>query len=261
MATAAGPREDYLELRGNRVHYFRAGSGPPLLFLHGTGSAGAWLPVHAKLAERFEVIAPDHPGFGLSDRPDWLEGIDDLVIHYLDLLDALGLDRVHVVGTSFGGWVAAELAVSHAQRLRRLVLVDAAGLHVPGAPLPDVFWMSPEENVRIVVHDQALAEQMLAAPADEAALQLRIKGQTTLALLAWNPYLHNPKLARRLYRVTVPTLVVWGEHDRLIPPAHGEAYAAGIPNARLAVVPNCGHLPHYEQLEEFVRLVRDFLAE
>lgn len=261
MTAVASPREEYLDLRGASIHYFRGGAGPPLLYLHGAGGGSAWLPVHARLAERFDVIAPDHPGFGLSDRPDWLEGVDDLVLHYLDFLDALGLERVHLLGTSLGGWIAAEIAVSHSHRLQGLVLVDAAGLHVPGAPALDLFMMSPEENVRVLFHDPAQAERMLAMPRDEDAVRMQLKGQATLALLAWNPYLHNPKLAGRLYRVRTPTLVVWGEQDRLIPLVHGQAYAAGIPGARLAVVPASGHLPHYEQTDELVRLVVEFLTE
>lgn len=126
------PTGEYLELTGGRVHLFRGGSGEPVLFLHAAGGAGAWLEFHGQLAGAgFDVIAPDHPGFAMSDDFPLVEAMDDLVYHYLDVLDALGLERVHVVGASFGGWIAAELAVAASHRLRSLTLLSAAGLRLP----------------------------------------------------------------------------------------------------------------------------------
>ncbi|MFI5266436.1 MAG: alpha/beta fold hydrolase [Chloroflexota bacterium] len=252
-------REAFADVNGVRTHYLRAGAGQTLLYLHGSGGAGMWSPALATLAEQFDVIAPAHPGFGQSDRPDWLEGIDDMVVHYLDLLDALGLERAHLIGSSLGGWIAAELAVTNSQRLASLTLVDAAGLRVEGAAVPDMFAMDREAQTRIVFHDPALAEQALATPLDDDGLAYYLKNQTTLALLAWDPYLHDPKLHRRLHRISAPTLIVWGEQDRLIPLAHGRAYAEAIPGARLEVIPNCGHIPHQEQTDDFTRIVRHFL--
>lgn len=257
---ATAPREESLNIRGARVHYFRGGTSAPVLYLHEAAFAGEWLPIHRALAAHFDLIAPDHLGFGRSERPEWLEGVDDLVLHYLDLLDALELERVHVVGSGFGGWIAAELAAWQGHRLRKLVLVDAAGLHVPGAPVTDVFMLNREQVLRASIHDQGVAEQLLAGPLDDAAMREYLLGQETLALLGWNPYLHNPKLARRLYRVQAPTLVLWGEHDQIIPLAHGQAYAAGIPNARLEIMPNSGHLPQIEQPERLAQLVAKFLS-
>lgn len=130
--TTDAPAEDYLDLSGaGRVHLFRDGSGEPVLFLHAAGGAGTWPEFHARLARRFDVIAPDHPGFGKSDEFPEAEGVDDLVYHYLDVLDALGLETAHVVGASFGGWIAAERAVAAPHRVRSLVLLSAAGCGCP----------------------------------------------------------------------------------------------------------------------------------
>ena len=138
------PTAEYLELTGGRVHLFRGGSGEPVLFLHAAGGAGAWMEFHGHLAGAgFDVIAPDHPGFAMSDDFPLVEAMDDLVYHYLDVLDALGLERVHVVGASFGGWIAAELAVAASHRLRSLTLLSAAGLRLPEHPVPDIFLMPP----------------------------------------------------------------------------------------------------------------------
>jgi pimeloyl-ACP methyl ester carboxylesterase len=134
------PAEDCLELAGGRVHLFRGGEGKPLLFLHAAGGAGTWLEFHQLLARRgFDVIAPDHPGFGKSDEFPEVEAIDDLVYHYLDVMDALGLDHPHVVGASIGGWIAAELAVAAPHRVGSLVLLSAAGLRLPEHPVTDFF--------------------------------------------------------------------------------------------------------------------------
>src|SRR5262245_38931226 len=122
----------------------RGGDGPPLLLLHAAGGAGTWPAFYGLLAQRFEVIAPDHPGFGGSDDLPEVEAIDDLVYHYLDVLDRLGLDHVNVVGASLGGWIAAELAVHSPHRIERLALLGAAGLRVPGRMATDIFLMTPD---------------------------------------------------------------------------------------------------------------------
>jgi pimeloyl-ACP methyl ester carboxylesterase len=126
------------------VNVMRGGEGAPLLFLHGAGGAGIWLPFMAALSERYEVIVPDHPGFGRSDKPDWLDELSDLAYFYLDFIEALGLDRIHLVGNSLGGWIAAELAVRSTQRLHTLTLIAAAGIHVNGVPKGDLFLWPPD---------------------------------------------------------------------------------------------------------------------
>jgi pimeloyl-ACP methyl ester carboxylesterase len=251
--------EDYLELDGGRVHMFRAGSGEPVLFLHAAGGAGTWPEFHALLSERFDVIAPDHPGFGKSDEFPELTDIDDLVYHYLDVMDALGLDRPHVVGASFGGWVAAELAVHSPHRIGSLTLLSPAGLRVPGHPVPDIFLMSPPKLVEVLFHTPPPGPP--PGPPDVDAILAAYRDATALARFCWVPYLHDPKLERRLRRITAPALVVAPRGDRLIPVAHARRYAERIPGATLAMVADCGHAMYFEKPAEFAALVTGFLGE
>lgn len=234
------PREEFLSVGDTRVQLCRGGKGPPLVVLHGLGDRG-WFRFHELMARRFSVLAPVHPGFGASDDPPWLEGIDDLVLFYLDLLDALRLRRVHLLGASLGGWIAAELAVHHQDRLLSLTLVDAAGLYTPDAEMADLFLMDPAARAKALHGNPEVLADVLATPPTPEMLQVELRERAALAKLAWDPYLHDPKLGRRLGRLRVPTLILWGRHDRLIPGAVGEAYRRAIPGADLEVIDDAGH--------------------
>jgi pimeloyl-ACP methyl ester carboxylesterase len=253
-------RSEFLPVAGVRTHLLRGGRGAPLLVLPSEFTATRWFPSHDNLAAHFQVFAPDHPGFGESERPEWLEGVDDLVFHYVDLLDTLGLGRVSIVGTSLGGWIAAELAVAHPERLERLILVGAAGIKVDGVERFDVFLHSIEETLAHLFHDNSRAAQLLPTELGPDVIVRGYREMATLARLSWNPYLYNPKLQRRLRRITAPTLIVWGENDAFLPLAHGQAYAKLIPTARLQTITRCGHLPPHEQTELFTKHVTEFLA-
>jgi pimeloyl-ACP methyl ester carboxylesterase len=265
--TAVAPTEEFLELAGGRVHLLRGGAGEPVLFLHAAGGAGAWLPFHAQLAGAgFEVIAPDHPGFGQSDDFPEVEAMDDLVYHYLDVLDGLGLDRPHVVGASFGGWIAAEVAVHSPHLIGSLTLLSAAGLRLPDHPVADVFLMPPAKLAAALFHDPLLVPTPASAPPppgaapDLDAIIAAYREATSLARFSWAPYLSDPKLERRLGRITAPTLVVAPSDDRLIPVAHARRYAALIGGADYAEVAECGHAMHVERPAEFAALVASFLG-
>ena len=262
VPSADAPAEEFLEVPGGRVHMFRAGAGEPLLFLHAAGGAGAWLDFHRMLAEGgYDVIAPDHPGFGKSDDFPEVEAMDDLVYHYLDLLDALGLERAHVVGASFGGWIAAELAVAAPHRTGSLALLSAAGLRLPEHPVPDIFLLPPAELVATLFHNPPLAPAPAASAApDIDAVLAAYRDATALARFSWVPFLSNPKLERRLRRITAPTLVVAPSDDRLIPIAHGRRYAELIPGARFAEIGECGHAMYFERPAEFAEMTAAILA-
>jgi pimeloyl-ACP methyl ester carboxylesterase len=248
-----------LEVRGGSIQILRGGEGPPLLFLHAAGGAGTWLPFHGLLARHFEVIAPDHPGFGGSDDLPEVEAIDDLVYHYLDVLDRLGLERVDVVGGSLGGWIAAELAVHSPERIRRLGLLGAAGLRVPGNMATDVFLKTPEQVVAILYkHPEVAAASMPAEPDIDFILAVQ-RDMAGLARYGWAPYLNDPKLERRLHRVRAPTLVLWADDDRVVPIEHGRLYAERIPDATLRIVEDCGHAMYFEQPEAFADAIIEFL--
>lgn len=248
-----------LDVRGGSIQIMRGGEGPPLLFLHAAGGAGTWLPFHGLLAQRFEVIAPDHPGFGGSDDLPEVEAIDDLVYHYLDVLDRLGLERVNVVGGSLGGWLAAELAVHSPERIERLALLGAAGLRVPGNMATDIFLMTPDQVVTTLFHDPAAAAGMFPEEPDVDFILASYRDQAGLARYGWAPYLNNPKLERRLHRITAPTLVLWADDDRVIPIEHGRLYAERIPDATMQVIGDCGHAMYFEQPDAFADAVTEFL--
>lgn len=257
--------ETHVEIGGSKTKLLRGGSGEPLLYLHSAGGETMWMPHHEELSQHFEVFAPAHPGFDTSEGLEKIDGMDDLVFHYLDFLDTMGLETVHVLGLSYGGWIAAEFATYYPKRVRKLVLVDPAGLHVEGAPVGGLWENAREPEVlrRMLFADPEgpMATMLIMHPEEmpEEMLLLTMKAAEATARVAWNPYFHNPKLPGRLHRVTCPTLILWGEQDGLIPPAHGKAYASLIPGAKLVTIENCGHLPPIEQPADFFRETLAFL--
>lgn len=249
-----------MTLRGAAVPVKRAGVGQAMLMIHGGGGAPRFHPAMQALADRFDVIVPQAPGFGGTEAPPWLETIADLAYFYLDFMDALDLRRVHLVGLSLGGWVAADLAVRNPDRLASLTLMDAPGIEVPGITPLDPFLTPAEDVVRATYFDPKLAEEAVVrafAPANE---DVRLANQRMVAKLAWQPRFHDPLLQRWLHRIRLPTLILWGENDRLFPPAYGEAWHRAIAGSRLVVLPCCGHLPIQEKPDEFVAAVGEFCA-
>ena len=264
-----------LEVDGRRVLLYEAGAGAPLLYLHGLADVHAatadWLPAHRALAADRRVLAPAHPGCSASTGLRDIDGLEDLVFHYLDLLDGLGLEQVDVVGNCLGGWIAAELAIRRPERIRRLALVDAPGLHVPGAPIGDVFMLSLRRDGADLSDLRGLLFARADVPVglelypdskmDTDTEVLRYKAMSFAGRIGWSPpYLYDRKLRGHLRRITCPTLVLWGREDRLVPLAHGEAYSAGIPGARLVVLDGVGHSPLLEAPDAAVGAIREFLG-
>ncbi len=248
-----------MTLRGCGFQLMRGGTGAPLLVLHGANGAGAWLPFMAALAERFDVIVPEHPGYGASDTPDWLDTIHDLAYFYLDFIDALELDRLHLVGISIGGWIAAELAVRNTSRLASLTLADAAGIHLPGVAQIDTFLRTDEQRIRDFFHDQARADEMIARVLRPELEDVAMKNRVATARLAWQPRGHDPHLAKWLHRIDVPTLLIWGAEDKLFPKDYATAYQTLIPGSEVVIVPECGHVPHLEKPKAFVSALQTFI--
>jgi pimeloyl-ACP methyl ester carboxylesterase len=248
----------FVEVDGVATHVLVGGHGLPLVYLHGVAPSGEWLPVHEALARSFTVHAPDHPGFGRTERPEWLAGIDDLVLHYDELFRALELESPVLVGFSLGGWIAAELAVTYPDRIGALILISSAGLHLDEALIPDLPALQGEELAGTVFHDpSAAAEYFRGRDNPEARLQA-FRAMSTAALLAWNPWF-DPKLHRRLRRITCPTLCLWGEQDRLIAPAYGEAFHAAIAGSVLQTVPDAGHMLPIERPDVVAEAVTAFV--
>jgi pimeloyl-ACP methyl ester carboxylesterase len=255
-----------LEIGGKRVRLLVGGRGPALLYLHSAGADVDWLEAHERLASRFTVHLPAHPGFAESTGIEDVDGIFDLVLHYVDLVRSLGLESVPVVGASLGGWIAAELAALYPERVAKLVLVDAVGLWIDAEPIGELFGSTPQELARMLFHDQqhpipALMNSItsLSQIPEEVALP-QLKAMEATAKIGWNPYLHDPKLEGRLRRVTATTLVLWGRQDGLVPPVYGERYRDRIPGARLELIDRCGHLPAVERPEAFADAVLRFLG-
>lgn len=248
-----------MKLQGIEVDVVRKGSGQPLLMLHGGGGPVAALPFADRLAEKFEIIAPTHPGFGGSRIPDHFDRVDDLVFLYLDLMDALDLKDAVLMGFSMGGWTAAEMATMTTGRLSKLILVDSVGVKVGGREdrdIADVFAMPQEEVAAIMFHDPSLAPNPSDLPDEQ--LQIMAANRTALGVYTWEPYMHNPKLPHRLHRIDVPTHFIWGASDRLVTVDYGRAFCKMIDGATMTVIEKAGHAPQMEQPDKFVEAVLAF---
>jgi pimeloyl-ACP methyl ester carboxylesterase len=252
-----------LTVYGIDLEIVRRGTGRPMLVLHGFDTidpAAAFLDL---LGRHGEIIAPSSPGFGQSPRPEDFDTVYDLVHLYLAALDALPGDKVTVLGFSFGGWLAAEVAAACGHRLAKLVLVDPLGIKISDRETPDildVFNKSPDEVRRKSWHDPARFAPDYNAMSDEA-LVVHARNREALCLYAWRPYMYNPQLPRWLGRIKVPTLLVWGASDRVVTPDYGRAYSRLIPGSRFALIEGAGHHPEIEQPEAFVERVAAFLEE
>jgi pimeloyl-ACP methyl ester carboxylesterase len=248
-----------MTLAGCRFRLMRGGAGAPLLVLHGASGAN-WLPFMDALAQKFDVIAPENPGFGESDTPDWLDNIHDLAYFYLDLLEELKLGGIHLVGLSLGGWIATEMAVRSTQRLASLTLAGAAGLYVAGVEQMDAFLLTEEQRLRNFFYDQSKADELLKRVLRPELEDAVLKNRATVAKLTWQPRSHDPHLAKWLHRIDVPTLLIWGDHDRMFPKEHAYAYQKLIPGAKVVIVPECGHVPQIEKPKEFAAEIEAFLG-
>jgi pimeloyl-ACP methyl ester carboxylesterase len=250
-----------IAIQGIDLPVVRRGTGQPLLLLHGGDGPQSLLPFSTRLAERFEVIAPTHPGFAGTAIPEHFDTLADLVYLYLDLLEVLDLHDVILMGMSMGGWAAAEVAVRNTSRLSRLILVDTVGIK-PGSrdtrDIADIFGLPAPEVAKLLFHDPSQVPNP-ATMTDEQATRLA-SDRIAHAMYTWDPYMHNPKLRYRLHRIDVPTLLLWGASDGVVSVAYAEAYCQMIPGATLVVIPEAGHLPHVEQPDVVLQHVLAFVA-
>ena len=244
--------QNYVEVAGTKIHMLKRGSGDAVLSLHSIEGNLGWLPYLDALSQDACVYAPTHPGYGASERPEWLETISDLARFYLWMLQELGLDRVHLIGGFMGGWIAAEMAVMCPQALHSLTLIGTAGVRPSEGEIADIFLLGEDETI-----SQAIGESdILTAAIEREEPITRIRGREMTTRLCWKPYMHSPSLIHLLPRVEAPTLVVWGENDRIVPVSAGERIAAAMPSARLEVIAGAGHLPHIENPELVIPLLK-----
>jgi len=247
--------------RGDRIHVEASGSGAPIVFLRGFDVAfrtDAFIEQLAAAA--YQVIVPDHPGFGRSDSPDWLKGMGDAAYFYLEMLALLDVGPVHLVGASLGGWLAAEIAVRDLANIRSLTLIGPAGARKRGLAIGDPFIRSPEQSARAMFADASAAVRTRVPVETDDEIDLHLKNSIALARLGWQPRLANAELQRWLHRIRVPTCLIWGSADTVIPLDHSAAWLDAIDDARLAVIDGAGHLPHVEAPDKAAAAVTSFIA-
>ncbi len=261
MVQVAESTPGSLVVEGARIDLTECGSGPPLLFLHAENGIEPAAAAIAELARHARVIAPTHPGYGRSDLPKGMRTVDDLSYFYLDLLDQLDLSDLTVVGVSLGAWLAAEIAVKSTARLARLVMANAVGVKIGDREtrdIADIFALTEKEYLEIVYCDPQVGRRDYKALTDAEVLAASRAREAT-ARLAWNPFFHNPRLKSRLHRIRIPTLFLWGTHDRMLSEPYGRAYCALIPGARFETIAQAGHFPDQEQPKIFAEKVVAFM--
>jgi pimeloyl-ACP methyl ester carboxylesterase len=252
--------------RGIKSRVVEAGKGAPLVFFHGAGGLFKEEPLLERLSARFHVFAPEWPGYGVETTEDKLEDMLDFALHGWDVVDALGLERPSLVGHSMGGMIAAEMACIANRSLAKLALIAPAGLWIDSLPIPDMFSMLPFELVDALFADPRNGEKFLTGGIDFSnpqALQQFLVGNARRLGTAGKILfpIPNRRVSKRLYRLTAPTLLVWGKADKLIPPAYGERWRQLVPHARLALVDGGGHMVPQEQPEAVAGEIERFLSE
>ncbi len=260
MLQAAENAAGSLVVDGARIEMIERGSGRPLLFLHAENGIEPGIAAIDELAKGAHVFAPTHPGFGRSELPTGMRSVDDLSYFYLDLLDQLDLRDVTVVGVSLGAWIAAEIAVKSSARMSRLAMANAVGVKVGDREtrdIADIFAITDKEYLDLTYCDPSVGQRDYKALPDGEVLAAARAREAT-ARFAWNPYFHNPRLKSRLHRIRIPTLFLWGSHDRMLSEAYGRAFCAMIPNARFELIERAGHFPHQEQPQLFAERVLAF---
>jgi pimeloyl-ACP methyl ester carboxylesterase len=260
MSLTAENAAPTLVVNGTRIDMIERGSGRPLLFLHPENGIEPALAAIDALAKGARVIAPTHPGFGRSELSKGMRTVDDLSYFYLDMLDQLDLRDLTVVGVSLGAWIAAEIAVKSTARLAKLVMANAVGVKVGDREtrdIVDVFALTEKEFIDIAYCYPATGTRDYKALPDAEVLAAARAREAT-ARFAWNPYFHNPRLKSRLHRIRIPTLFLWGTHDRMLSESYGRAYCAMIPGARFEMIEQAGHFPHQEQPKVFAEKVLAF---
>jgi len=251
--------KETVNLLGGNVVFQRGGSGDPILYLHGAGVVGQVVPFMKHLGEHFDLIVPQHPGMGESDAPTWLNNMHDMALFYHDFIDYLGLEDVHLIGTSIGGWLAATVAYLNPDPFKSVTLACAAGLNNPDIPKPPVFGMTAAETLRFVIHDQTLADSMVAKlPPNVDDMPNTKKSKATTQIMAGETR-HDPSMPTWLHRLKMPVHIIWGKQDRLSPVQYADEYKKLLPHAKVTLYDDCGHLPYTEYPEKYATDIATFI--
>lgn len=259
MVENKGIIDEIVNIDGIHVRVRRKGEGQPLLWLHGPNGNKEWSPMLERLSQYFDVIAPDHPGFGDSDRPTWLTDFEDLVYFYRAFLNYFEIDKTIIMGHSLGGWIAAEFAASQTHRVEKLVLTAADGLWIDGVEKIDTFPLNQEQIADLMFYNEELREKEKNLSRSEKEQDMIIRNRVGHTRLMWNrPF--NPKFNQILKWIDLPTLIIWGEEDQLISPKYAQAFAELIPKSQIKMIKECGHYPHIEKKDEYMNIVINFLG-
>jgi pimeloyl-ACP methyl ester carboxylesterase len=255
------PTTRSLNVAGKKTQLTEGGNGPPLLYLHSAGGETEWMPFHEELAKHFTVLLPAHPGFADSKGLEEVRDVTDYAWHYVDMLAELKLSNVPVVGFSLGGWTGMELALLRPNLVSKLVLVNSAGVRIEGSRMAELFIddLKKLRELLFLDPDSPVVKQAMPLTLEDPRIVLWLRAREATARVGWNPYLHNPRLPAHLHRITTPTLILWGRHDKLIPLAHGEYLAKALPNAKLEIFDRSAHMLPFEQPAEFAEQVRRFV--
>ena len=244
---------------GAEMQLLKGGSGAPVLVLHDEVGQPGWLQFHEELARRYTVYAPSLPGFGVTGRVDWIMNIRDMATWLLWALEELELEQPNVVGFSMGGWLAAEMATQDPAKFGKLALAAPAGILPPSGEILDMFLIVAQEFISAGFYDAEACAEFAAVCPPEPSPELVEAWETAreeACRLAWRPYMHDRSLPHRLGRLKdLPTMVIWGEQDAVIPPSAGPVFQRSIAGARLAMIPQCGHRPDVERKAELVMLL------
>ena len=259
---AANFNEEFVQIGNTKLHMLKGGSGDPLLLLHGAGGNRGCLSYVRALSEQYTVYLPTHPGFGLSDRPAWIQNIHDLACFYTWFQEELDIERIRCIGFSMGGWLAAEMAAISRHSFSRLMLVDAVGIKPKKGEIKDIFIITPEELAGLSFYDTSQTPEYDAiynnSPTPED-IKLTERDREMAVRICWKPYMHSPRLPHMLGRVSIPTAIIWGKEDQLVPLECGELYQQVISGSTLTIIENCGHSPQIEKPDEFVDTALRFL--
>jgi pimeloyl-ACP methyl ester carboxylesterase len=263
MADKTNWTEEEFRVGETELQVIKGGSGKPLLVFHGELGDPGWLTWHSALATERTLWIPQHPGFGKSAYVDWIMDMRDLAAFYARFAREQSLAPADVIGFSMGGWLAAEMAAQNVHQFARMILVGAAGLRPPGGEIMDMFTVTARTYLNRNVldpHGNPEFNKLFGGEQTPAQFEAWEDARAETARIAWKPYMFEQAMAHRLANVVgLPTLLIWGRQDPVVPLSAGELYHQKIAGSRLVVFDNCGHMPEVEKTDDFLREVRNFL--
>ncbi len=255
--------EETVRVDGTDLLVIKGGAGRPLLLLHDELGYPGWLRWNSALARNHTLVIPLHPGYGRTERAEWITNVRDMAGFYARFLKEQGLAPLDVIGFSLGGWIAAEMAANNPGQFRKMVLVAPEGIKPPEGYIFDFFQVMAPQHFAMTMHDPASVAEIaqLYGGQGPEAFELWEEARAQTARIAWQPFLFNPSLPHLLgVAAGLPTLLIWGSQDKVVPLSAAELYRKSIPGASLKLLENCGHRPEVEKTAEFLAEVTGFLS-